>query len=55
MFVNARALELETLGPIVELVPKLDVVHTETWEVYNDNQIPKDLLGEKTLDEILVR
>ena len=55
VFVNARALELETLGPIVELVPKLDVVHTETWEVYNDNQIPKDLLGGKTLDEILMR
>ena len=55
VYVNSRALELESLGPIVELGPKLDVVHTETWEVYKDNEIPKDLLGGKSLDEILSR
>ena len=55
VYVNSRTLELETLGPILELGPKLDVVHTETWEVYKDNEIPKDLLGGKTIDEVLQR
>ena len=55
VYVNSRTLELESLGPILELGPKLDVVHTETWEVYKDNEIPKDLLGGKTIDEVLQR
>ena len=48
-----RVLELESLAPFVEIKPQEEVVHTETWEVYKTNDIPKDLLGEKTLDEIL--
>jgi hypothetical protein len=28
-------------------------VHTETWEVYRDTEIPNDLLGGKSLEEIL--
>lgn len=55
IYVDSRSLELETLGPQVELAPKLDVVHTETWEVYNVNSLPKELLGGKNLMEILQR
>ncbi len=55
VYVNSRTLELETLGPLIELGPNLDVVHTETWEVYNIDAIPKELLGRKTLDEIISR
>lgn len=55
VYVSNQMLELETLGPLVELAPESDIVHTETWEVYKLNQIPKDLLAGKTLDEILVR
>ena len=40
VYVNARALELESLGPFVELAPQVDVVHTETWEVYEANKFP---------------
>jgi hypothetical protein len=53
IYTDARSLELETLGPLVELAPKLDVVHTETWEVYDVNNLPKELLGGKTLQSIL--
>jgi hypothetical protein len=53
VYVNARALELESLGPFVELAPQVDVVHTETWEVYDTEKIPADLLRGKPLDKIL--
>lgn len=53
VFITNRALELESLGAMVELKPQEEVVHTETWEVYELNNIPKDLLGGKTLAEVL--
>ena len=53
VYVDARALELETLGPLVELAPKMDVIHSETWEVYNINNLPKELLAGRSLREIL--
>lgn len=53
IYVDARSLELETLGPLVELAPKLDVIHTETWEVHNVNSLPKELLGGRTMASIL--
>lgn len=53
VYVDSRSLELETLGPLLELGPKLDVVHTETWEVYNVNNLPKELLQQRSLGEIL--
>lgn len=55
VYVNARALELESIGPFVELAPQVDVVHTETWEVYDTDKLPADLLRGKALDEILNR
>lgn len=53
VYVNARALELESIGPFVELAPQGDVVHTETWEVHDVDKLPNDLLRGKPLDEIL--
>ena len=55
VYVNARMVELESLGPLVELAPHVDVVHTETWEVYDIRKLPDDLLRGKPLDEILAR
>jgi len=53
IYASNRTTELESLGPIVDLEPREDIIHTETWEVYKDTEIPKDLLGEKTLKELL--
>jgi hypothetical protein len=55
VYVNARALELESIGPYVELAPQVDVVHTETWEVYDADKLPAELLRGKPLEEILAR
>jgi len=48
-----RALELESLGVLVDLKPQEELVHTETWEVYEKHNIPRELLGDKTLDDVL--
>ena len=53
VYVNHRAAELETLGPLIDLDPDEDIVHTETWEVYRDTEIPKDLLEGKTIQDVL--
>ncbi len=53
VYTNHRFTELESLGPLVDLPPKKDVVHTETWEIYKEDQIPNDLLGGRKLEEIL--
>lgn len=53
VYTNHRMLELESLGAVVDLKPHEDVVHTETWEVYDLNNIPKDLFGGKALGEVL--
>jgi hypothetical protein len=55
IYSNHRMTELESLGPIVDLHPREDIVHTETWEIYRDDEIPKDLFGEKTLQEVLIK
>ena len=51
--VNHRAAELESLGPMIDLHPHEDIVHTETWEVYRDTEIPKDLFEGKTIQDVL--
>ena len=51
--VTNRMVELESLGALVDLQPQEELVHTETWEVYKTNDIPRELLGGKTLDEVL--
>ena len=53
VYTNHRTTELESLGALVALQPGEDVVHTETWEVYQDTEIPQDLFGEKSLEAIL--
>lgn len=50
---NDRAIELESLGPLVDLKPHEEVVHTETWEVYEMSNIPPELFDAKILAEIL--
>jgi hypothetical protein len=53
VYTNHRFTEIESLGPLVELQPKREIVHTETWEVYKEDEIPADLLGGKKLKDII--
>ena len=53
VYTNDKFTELESLGALIDLKPREEIVHTETWEVYDVNNIPKDLFGEKTLEEVL--
>jgi hypothetical protein len=53
--VDSRSLELETLAPLADLAPKMDIVHTETWEVYNVDRLPKELLEGKSLTDMLAK
>lgn len=53
VYTNDRFIELESLGPLVELQPQEEVVLTETWEVYELDLVPPDLFGGKTLKQVL--
>ncbi len=53
VYATEQVIELQSLGALVDLMPQEKIVHTETWEVYETNNIPKDLLGGKTLAEVL--
>jgi hypothetical protein len=53
VFTDYRMLELESLGALTTLKPGEEIIHTETWEVYDLNNIPRDLLGGKALSEVL--
>lgn len=53
VFVNDRVLELESLGPLVNLAPESNIVYTETWEVHNLNDMPKELHSEKIFQELI--
>jgi len=53
VYVTDRVIELESIGAMVNLQPQESVIHTETWEVYETNNIPFELLRGKTLDEVL--
>jgi hypothetical protein len=48
-FSNHRVVELQSLGSVAELAPKQSVIHTETWEVYKEKEIPKDKFGERSI------
>lgn len=41
-YCNQHFLELETLAPLNIIKAGASVTHVETWEVYHDNQVPKD-------------
>jgi hypothetical protein len=53
VYTNDRFIELESLGALVDLKPQEEIVHTETWEVYETENIPKELLGGKSLRSVL--
>lgn len=55
VYANFRAVELESLGPLVELAPREHVIHTETWEVYKDTEVPKEILAGRSLKELLAQ
>lgn len=40
VFTNAQMLELETLGPLVRLLPEAAVEHVEHWHLFRDVQSP---------------
>lgn len=48
-YCNAQFIELETLGPIVNIQPGQTVSHVETWEVFRDVAEPKSELDVKGL------
>jgi hypothetical protein len=50
---NDRMIELESLGALVDLKPQEELVHTETWELYKTNDIPRELMGGKNLVDVL--
>jgi hypothetical protein len=39
-YCNHKFLELETLGPLVDLAPEATITHTETWELYTNLDQP---------------
>lgn len=53
VYTNDRMIELESLGALVNLKPREEIVHTETWEVYETSKIPKELFGGKSLSAVL--
>jgi len=53
VFSNHRTVELQSLGAITELAPNQSVAHTETWEVYKEEEIPQDKFGKRSLRERL--
>lgn len=48
-----RMIELESLGALVDLKPQEELVHTETWELYKTNDIPRELMGGRNLVDVL--
>jgi hypothetical protein len=49
-FTNQDMLEMESLGPVVELAPGAKVEHTERWELFSN--VPNYIQGqENTIDE----
>lgn len=53
VYTDHRFLELESLGAFADLKPGEELVHTESWEVYDLNNLPPDLLGGRALAELM--
>ena len=53
VYTNDKFIELESIGAFVDLKPREEIVHTETWEVYATSDIPKELFGERRLADVL--
>ena len=43
IYTNPTVIELETLGPVVDLLPGKSTFHRETWQVYQDGQWPEEI------------
>ena len=41
MFTNGMMLEIETLGPLVQLASGTAVTHSETWHLFGDVPLPQ--------------
>jgi hypothetical protein len=44
IYCNPTVIELETLGPVVNLKPGEKVIHVENWEVFSEGNWPGDVL-----------
>lgn len=53
VYTNDKTIELESLGSLVNLQPHEKVTHTETWEIYRDTEVPKELLGGRSLKQVI--
>ena len=53
VYTNDKFIELESIGAFVDLKPREEIVHTETWEVYKTSDIPKELFGDRPLADVL--
>jgi hypothetical protein len=49
LFTNSRFLELESLGPMVELTPGSTIAHYESWRLFQNVQVPSDTTEALTL------
>ncbi|MEE8357246.1 MAG: hypothetical protein V3R33_08055 [Anaerolineales bacterium] len=45
IYCNPTVIELETLGPVVNLKPGEKVIHVENWEVFSEGNWPGDVLN----------
>jgi len=52
IYCNPSVIELETLGPVVNLAPGKSTLHHETWQVYHEGDWPEEILD--LYKEILV-
>jgi hypothetical protein len=43
IYTNPTVIELETLGPEVDLQPGESTVHTETWQIYSQGEWPSEI------------
>jgi hypothetical protein len=50
LFVNGDFLELETLGPLVDLPPGRSVTHVERWSLHRDVRL--EALDDAELDRV---
>ncbi len=45
IYCNPTVIELETLGPVVNLAPGESTMHQETWQVYHEGDWPEEILN----------
>lgn len=45
VYSNSTVIELETLGPVRDLLPGESILHSEVWRVYPENNWPEEIAG----------